>query len=99
MEVYIESCIQVPVCIPDMASVRKPDMAQAVKGYMGVRKSIRRTEREMLEKLNNMQIKERLKKSFTLISGMMAIVAVIGVIGVIVVSRLYASALVNYGFS
>lgn len=53
----------------------------------------------MLEKLNNMQIKERLKKSFTLISGMMAIVAVIGVIGVIVVSRLYASALVNYGFS
>ena len=26
----------------------------------------------MLEKLNNMQIRERLKKSFTLISGMLA---------------------------
>ena len=51
----------------------------------------------MLEKLNNMQIRERLKKSFTLISGMLAVVAAIGVIGMIVVSTLYSSALVNYG--
>ncbi len=53
----------------------------------------------MLEKLNNMQIRERLKKSFTLISGMLAVVAAIGVIGMIVVSTLYSSALVNYGFA
>ncbi len=53
----------------------------------------------MLEKLNNMKIRERLKKSFTLIAGMMAVVAAIGVIGMIVVSNLYSGALVNYGFA
>ena len=35
MEVYIESCIQVPVCIPDMASVRKPDMAPGSERVYG----------------------------------------------------------------
>ncbi|MCI9174655.1 MAG: HAMP domain-containing protein [Lachnospiraceae bacterium] len=53
----------------------------------------------MLEKLNNMKIRERLKKSFTLISIIMAVVAVIGVVMLIVVSTLYAGALTNYGFA
>lgn len=53
----------------------------------------------MLEKLNKLQIRQRLKKSFTLIAGMMAVVAAIGVVGMIVVSNLYSDALVNYGFS
>ena len=42
----------------------------------------------MLEKLNNMQIREGVKKSFTVISGMLAVVAVSGVMGMIVVSNL-----------
>lgn len=53
----------------------------------------------MLEKLNNMKIRERLKKSFTLISTIMAAVAVIGVVMIIVVSNLYSGALSDYGFA
>lgn len=53
----------------------------------------------MLEKLNKLHIRQRLKKSFTLVAGMMAVVAAIGVIGMIVVSNLYADSLVNYGFA
>lgn len=53
----------------------------------------------MLEKLNNMKIRERLKKSFVLISAIMAAVAVIGVVMIIVISNLYAGALSDYGFA
>ncbi len=53
----------------------------------------------MLEKLNNLKIRERLKKSFTLISVIMAVVAAIGVVMLIVISNLYGDALTNYGFA
>ena len=53
----------------------------------------------MLEKLNGMRIRERLKRAFTLISAMMATVAVVGVIAMVIMSNLYADALVDYGFA
>ena len=53
----------------------------------------------MLEKLNKLKIRERLKKAFTLISVMMATVSVVGVIAIIVLSNFYADALVDYGFA
>lgn len=53
----------------------------------------------MLEKLNNLKIRERLKKSFTLISVILAVVAAIGVVMLIAVSVLYTDALTNYGFA
>lgn len=53
----------------------------------------------MLEKLNKLKIRDRLKRAFTLISAMMAAVAIVGVIAIIVISNFYADALVNYGFA
>ena len=53
----------------------------------------------MLEKLNGMRIRERLKRASTLISAMMATVAVVGVIAMVIMSNLYADALVDYGFA
>ncbi len=53
----------------------------------------------MLEKLNSMRIRERLKRAFTLISAMMATVAVIGVVAMVIMSNMYADALVDYGFA
>ena len=40
----------------------------------------------MLEKLNNMQIKERLVKAFVMIAGLLAAVALMGLVTMIVVS-------------
>lgn len=53
----------------------------------------------MLEKLNNMQIKERLVKAFVMIAGLLAAVALMGLVTMIVVSNSYADALTNYGFA
>ncbi|MCI9448093.1 MAG: methyl-accepting chemotaxis protein [Lachnospiraceae bacterium] len=53
----------------------------------------------MLEKLNNMQIKERLVKAFVMIAGLLAAVALMGLVTMIVVSSSYADALTNYGFA
>lgn len=53
----------------------------------------------MLQKLNNMQIKERLVKAFILIAGLLAVVAAVGLITMIAVSTFYADALTNYGFA
>ena len=46
-----------------------------------------------------LKIAERLKKSFLIIAAMAGIAAFAGVIALVVMSRMYASALVNYGFS
>ena len=46
-----------------------------------------------------LKIAERLKKSFLIVAAMAGVAAFAGVIALIVTSRMYASALVNYGFS
>lgn len=46
-----------------------------------------------------LKIAERLKKSFLIVAAMAGIAAFAGVIALVVMSRMYASALVNYGFS
>lgn len=53
----------------------------------------------MLKKLNNMQIKKRLVRSFVTIAGLLAAVAAVGVIAMIAVAGFYSDALSNYGFA
>ncbi len=53
----------------------------------------------MLKKLNNMQIKKRLVRSFVTIAGLLTAVAAVGVIAMIAVAGFYSDALSNYGFA
>ena len=53
----------------------------------------------MLKKLNNLQIRDRLIRAFVMIACMLTAVSAVILITMIVMSRLYASAIVNYGFA
>ncbi len=53
----------------------------------------------MLKKLNNMQIKKRLVRSFVTIAGLLAAVATVGLIAMIAVAGFYSDALTDYGFA
>lgn len=53
----------------------------------------------MGKKLNKYRIKERLEKAFLVASGIPAIAAVIALIALIVVAKVYAGALTDYGFA
>lgn len=53
----------------------------------------------MLKKLNNLQIKDRLVKAFIAVAAIMTTVSIVTLITMFVVSQLYSSALVNYGFA
>jgi methyl-accepting chemotaxis protein len=60
--------------------------------------SIRRI-KTMLKKLNNLQIKDRLVRAFITVAVIMTTVSVVTLITMFVVSQLFSSALVNYGFA
>ena len=53
----------------------------------------------MLKKLNNLPIRERLSRAFITIACILTAVSAVILVTMIVMSRLYASALVNYGFA
>ncbi len=53
----------------------------------------------MLKKLNNLQIKDRLVRAFITVAVIMTTVSVVTLITMFVVSQLFSSALVNYGFA
>lgn len=53
----------------------------------------------MLKKLNNLQIKDRLVRAFITVAVIMTTVSVVTLITMFVVSQLYSSALVDYGFA
>ena len=53
----------------------------------------------MLKKLNNLQIRDRLIRAFIMIACMLAAVSAVILITMIVMSRLYASSIVDYGFA
>ncbi len=53
----------------------------------------------MLKKLNNLQIKDRLIRAFITVAVIMTTVSVVTLITMFVVSQLFSSALVNYGFA
>lgn len=53
----------------------------------------------MSKKLNKYRIKERLEKAFLVASGIPAIAAVVALIALIVVAKVYAGALTDYGFA
>lgn len=53
----------------------------------------------MLKKLNNLQIRDRLIRAFIMIACMLATVSAVILITMIVMSRLYASSIVDYGFA
>ena len=53
----------------------------------------------MLQKLNSMQIRERLVRAFVMIAGLLAVVAAVGLVTMIAISNFYADALTNYGFA
>ena len=53
----------------------------------------------MGDKLNKYRIRERLERAFTFASGMPALAAVVALITVIVVAKIYAGALNDYGFA
>lgn len=53
----------------------------------------------MLKKLNNMQIKDRLVRAFITVACIMTTVSLVTLITMFVVSQLYSSALINYGFA
>lgn len=53
----------------------------------------------MLKKLNNLQIRDRLVRAFVTVAGILTIVSAITLITMFVISQLYSSALVNYGFA
>ena len=53
----------------------------------------------MLKKLNNLQIRDRLIHAFVTIACILTAVSAVILITMIVMSRLYASVLTNYGFS
>ena len=52
----------------------------------------------MLKKLNNLQIRDRLIHAFVTIACILTAVSAVILITMIVMSRLYASVLTNYGF-
>ncbi|MDE6983441.1 MAG: MCP four helix bundle domain-containing protein, partial [Lachnospiraceae bacterium] len=53
----------------------------------------------MLKKLNNLKIRDRLIRAFIMVACMLTAVSAVILITMIVMSRLYASAIVNYGFA
>ena len=53
----------------------------------------------MLKKLNNLQIKDRLTRAFFTIACMLTVVAAVILIVMIIMSRVYSSTIVNYGFA
>lgn len=53
----------------------------------------------MLKKLNNLQIRDRLVRAFVTIAGILTVVSAITLITMFVISQIYSSALVNYGFA
>lgn len=53
----------------------------------------------MLKKLNNLQIKDRLVRAFITVAVIMTTVSLVTLITMFVVSQLYSSALINYGFA
>ncbi|MDE7476837.1 MAG: MCP four helix bundle domain-containing protein, partial [Lachnospiraceae bacterium] len=53
----------------------------------------------MLKKLNNLQIRNRLVRAFVIITCMMTTISAINLITMFIMSQLYSSALINYGFA
>ncbi len=53
----------------------------------------------MLKKLNNLQIRDRLVRAFVTVACIMTAVSAVILIMLLVLSRMYASALVDYGFA
>ncbi|MDE5699993.1 MAG: MCP four helix bundle domain-containing protein [Lachnospiraceae bacterium] len=53
----------------------------------------------MLKKWNNLQIRDRLVKAFVTVACIMTAVSAVILITMFILSRLYASALINYGFA
>lgn len=53
----------------------------------------------MLKKLNNLQIRDRLVRAFVTVACIMTAVSAIILITMFVISQLYSSALINYGFA
>ena len=53
----------------------------------------------MLKKLNQLKIRDRLVRAFIMIACMLAAVSAVVLITMIVMSRLYASAIADYGFA
>jgi len=53
----------------------------------------------MLKKLNNLQIRDRLVRAFVTVACLMTAVSAVILIMMLVLSRMYASALVDYGFA
>lgn len=53
----------------------------------------------MLKKLNNLQIRDRLSKAFIMVACILTAVSAVILITMIVMSRIYASAIVDYGFA
>lgn len=53
----------------------------------------------MLKKLNNLQIRDRLVRAFVTVAGILTVVSAITLITMFVISQIYSSALVNYGFA
>ena len=53
----------------------------------------------MLKKLNNLQIRERLSRAFITVACILTLVSAVILVTMIVMSRIYAATIVNYGFS
>lgn len=53
----------------------------------------------MLKKLNNLQIRDRLVRAFVTIACIMTVVSAVILITMFVISQLYSSSLINYGFA
>lgn len=53
----------------------------------------------MLKKLNNLQIRDRLVRAFITIAGMLSVVSAVILITMFVISQLYSSTLIDYGFA
>lgn len=53
----------------------------------------------MLKKLNNLQIRTRLVRAFITIAGLLSIVSAVILVTMFVLSQLYSSVLINYGFA
>ena len=53
----------------------------------------------MLKGLNKLQIKARLTRAFIMVAGILATVAVIILVTMVVMSKIYAGTLVDYGFA
>lgn len=53
----------------------------------------------MLKKLNNLQIRDRLVRAFIVIACILSVVSIAILVTMFVMSRLYSSAMINYGFA